>query len=79
MLHLRTCEHCHEALLRHTLHFSSGRLLRQVFTYNAQDWGEGNSATQGGYSDSYVIDHRCGTGNQSTKAGTCLTGGAPHV
>ena len=32
----------------------------QVFTYNAQDWGEDNNATQGGYSDSYVIDHRCG-------------------
>ena len=34
--------------------------LRQVFTYNARDWGEGDNVTQGGYSDSYVIDHRCG-------------------
>ena len=32
----------------------------QVFTYNGQDWGEDNHATQGGYSDSYVIDSRWG-------------------
>lgn len=52
----------------HRSYQSIERLLRQVFTYNAQDWGEGNNATQGGYSDSYVIDHRCeavlGTANQ---------------
>lgn len=31
----------------------------QVFTYNAQDWGEEGNSTQGGYSDHYVIDNQC--------------------
>ena len=50
-----------------------------MFTYNALDWGEGNNATQGGYSDSYVIDHRCGAywiGGCPANARTGLAGGA---
>ena len=32
--------------------------VTQVFTYNAQDWGEEGNSTQGGYSNYYVIDNR---------------------
>ena len=60
ILQQQSCEHRPGPLLRQCWRSSTERLLRQVFTYNAQDWGEGNNATQGGYSDSYVIDHRCG-------------------
>ena len=31
----------------------------QVFTYNGQDWGEEDHATQGGYSNTYTIDSKC--------------------
>ncbi|KAK9836284.1 hypothetical protein WJX81_001895 [Elliptochloris bilobata] len=46
----RDCKQCHKNTDQYC--------AKMVFTYNGQDWGEENHATQGGYSDSYVIDNR---------------------